>query len=190
MIPDTLSSEDRMSLLALARQAIHQAVSGEELEPIEVIKLSPCLQEVGTAFVTITIGGVLRGCIGGLEATRPLAEDVQEHAAAAALNDYRFHPLTFDEVDQIKIEISRLTPLQPVQYTSPDELLEFLTPFVDGVVVRDEYRRSTFLPQVWEKLPDPEDFLNHLCTKMGGPYDLWRIKPLQVWIYQVEEFHE
>jgi AmmeMemoRadiSam system protein A len=125
-----------------------------------------------------------------MEAYQSLAEDVQEHAVAAALNDYRFYTVEAGEVDRLEIEISRLTPPQPLPYEDPQDLIARLRPGIDGVLIRDGLRRATFLPQVWEKLPQPEDFLDHLCLKMGAPGNLWRSRHLDVSIYQVEEFHE
>ncbi len=125
-----------------------------------------------------------------MEAYQPLVEDVREHAAGAALQDYRFPPLEPGELDWLEIEISRLTSPQPLPYNTSDELVKKLRPGIDGVILRDGLHRATFLPQVWEKLPDPAVFLDHLCAKMGASSNLWRYKPLQVYIYQVEEFHE
>lgn len=187
---DSLSPEEKKLLLELARQALVQGVNGVRLSPLDLESLPPALREPGATFVTLTIGGELRGCVGALEAYQPLAEDVREHAVAAALQDYRFPPVTPAEVDDIKIEISRLTPPQPLEYDSPQDLLKKLRPGVDGVILRDGPRRATFLPQVWEKLPDPAQFLSHLCAKMGVDGSLWRYKKLRVYTYQVEEFHE
>jgi AmmeMemoRadiSam system protein A len=106
------------------------------------------------------------------------------------MDDYRFTPVSPDEVAQLAIEISRLTIPQSLQYRQPAELLAALKPDVDGVILRDGIRRATFLPQVWEKLPDPASFLSHLCQKMGTPSDLWQRKIMQVFTYQVEEFEE
>jgi AmmeMemoRadiSam system protein A len=157
---------------------------------LELGSYSPLLQQNGASFVTLTIEGELRGCIGALEAYQPLVEDVSEHAVAAALDDYRFMPVSVDELDLIQIEISRLTPPQPLVYTDAEDLVAHLNPGRDGVILKDGMRRATFLPQVWEKLPDPAQFLGNLCEKMGAPYQLWQRKQLQVLIYQVEEFHE
>jgi len=125
-----------------------------------------------------------------LEPYQPLAEDVREHAVAAALQDYRFPNVGPEELTQIEIEVSRLTSPIPLAYTTPEDLLSKLRPGIDGVLLHDGSRRATFLPQVWDKLPDPADFLDNLCYKMGAPSDLWRKKHLDVSIYQVEEFHE
>lgn len=187
---DTLSPQERSLLLSLARQAITNAITGEPPQPLDMDSLPSALKQPGATFVTLTRKGELRGCIGALEAYQPLALDVCEHAIAAALQDYRFLPLQPDELPDLEIEISRLTSPQPLKYQGPDELLECLRPGIDGVVIRDGLRRATFLPQVWDKLPDPVDFLEHLCNKMGATPDLWRHKRLQVYTYQVEEFRE
>ena len=185
-----LSEEEKRILLRLAREAIEAAVNRRPLPSLDWGALPPRLREPGATFVTLTRRGQLRGCIGALEAYQPLAEDVREHAIAAALEDYRFPPVRPEEVPELKIEISYLTPLQPLEYTSPEDLLRKLRPGVDGVVIRDGFRRATFLPQVWEKLPEPARFLDNLCLKMGAPRNLWRTKPLEVFTYQVEDFHE
>lgn len=185
-----LSPAERQTLLKLARQSIERAVAKRPLPRLNLEEFSPALRENGASFVTLTIQGELRGCIGALEAYQPLVQDVCEHAAAAALEDYRFYPVTPAEVPLLNIEISRLTPPQPLEYQQPAELLARLRPGVDGVILRDGIRRATFLPQVWEKIPKPEEFLSHLCLKMGASANLWRQRPLQVFTYQVEEFHE
>jgi AmmeMemoRadiSam system protein A len=190
MSNERLSDEEKQILLRLAREAIEAAVNRRPLPPLDLNSLPPRLREPGVAFVTLTRRGQLRGCIGALEPYQPLAEDVREHAVAAALEDYRFPPVRPEELPEISIEISRLTPLQPLEYDSPEDLLRKLRPGVDGVVLRDGFRRATFLPQVWEKLPDPARFLDNLCLKMGAPRNLWRQKKLEVFTYQVEEFHE
>ena len=115
---------------------------------------------------------------------------MREHAVAAALQDYRFPPVRPTELANIEIEISRLTVPTPLAYTTPDDLLAKLHPGLDGIILRDGVRRATFLPQVWEKIPERTEFMEQLCLKMGAPHDLWRRKHLDVLVYQVEEFHE
>ena len=190
MSGDQLTPEERSVLLKQARQALTLGVSGRPLDALNLEDFSARLREPGVTFVTLTINGQLRGCVGALEPYQPLIEDVREHAVAAALRDFRFSPVRSDELNQISIEVSRLTPPQPLDYETPDDLLTKLRPGIDGVVLSDGLRRATFLPQVWEKLPTPEVFLEHLCQKMGAPTDLWRKKHLEVFVYQVEEFHE
>jgi len=182
-----LTQEEKQALLRLARQTLELG-SIPEIDPDT---LSPRLREPGATFVTLTNrDGSLRGCIGALEAYQPLARDVCEHTLAASREDYRFAPVRLQELPEIRIEISRLTTPAPLHYNRPEELLRQLRPGIHGVILRDGARRATFLPQVWEKLPTPEEFLDHLCLKMGSPSGLWRHRVLRVEIYQVEEFHE
>lgn len=185
-----LTKEEQFQLLRLARDALVKGVAGESLPPIDLLGLPKHLQEDGASFVTLTLDGNLRGCIGTLEPYQPLAQDVREHAVAAALKDYRFPPVNSSEVARIHIEISRLTPPQSLPYKDSEDLLLKLRPGIDGVVLKDNWKRATFLPQVWEKIPDPKEFLSHLCNKMGVPVDTWRKRKLDVLVYRVEEFHE
>ena len=185
-----LSPDERSILLRIARQAIEKAVDQEPIEPLDLPSLTAQLQAAGASFVTLTNMGELRGCIGALQAYQPLVLDVQEHAIAAAMEDYRFPPVSREEVPLLEIEISRLTPSYPLEYSNGEDLLNQLRPGVDGVILRNGIQRATFLPQVWEQVPNPEDFLTHLCLKMGAPGDLWRRQLLRVETYQVEEFRE
>lgn len=187
---ETLTDGEKQTLLRLAREAMECAVKGKSLPPLDVQSLTPALNENGASFVTLTIDSELRGCIGALEAHQPLAEDVREHAIAAAVQDPRFPPVRENELNRIKLEVSRLTAPHLLEYASSDDLLKKLNPHVDGVILKDNFRRATFLPQVWEKIPDPAEFLSHLCQKMGVRANLWRETKLQVYVYQVEEFHE
>ncbi len=185
-----LSDDEKRTLLRLAREALERSVRRQPLPRIDKTSLTPALRAEGASFITLTEDGQLRGCIGALEPYQPLADDVREHAIAAALQDYRFPPVRPNELPKIEIEISRLTPPQPLEYTSPEDLLAALHPNLDGIILRDGSRRATFLPQVWQQIPEKADFLNQLCVKMGAARDLWRHKHLEVLIYQVEEFHE
>jgi AmmeMemoRadiSam system protein A len=191
MMPEqSLSEADRAFLLNLARLTIENFLHNKPKPKLDKNALNPALREDGACFVTLTINGYLRGCVGALEAYQSLAEDVCEHAIAAAFQDYRFPPVQLSEVNRLKIEISRLTKPEPIDYIDPSDLLHKLKPNIDGVVIRDGMRRATFLPQVWEKIPDREEFLEQLCMKMGSEPDLWRKKKLEVLTYRVEEFHE
>jgi len=187
---DKLTLEEQQTLLRMAREAMEHGVRGEKLPTLNTETLSAHLRENGASFITLTVRGQLRGCIGALEAYQPLAEDVREHAVAAALEDPRFPPVREDELSRIQIEVSRLTRPIPLNYKDADDLVSKLRPHVDGVILRDGYRRATFLPQVWEKIPDPVEFLNNLCYKMGMSENLWRSKHPEVLTYHVEEFHE
>lgn len=187
---DKLTLEEQQTLLRIAREAMICRVKGEALPPLDVAPLTERLRAEGASFVTLTIRGTLRGCIGALDAYQPLAEDVREHAVSAALEDPRFPPVREGELGAIQIEISRLTRPHPLEYKDAADLLSKLKPHVDGVILRDGIRRATFLPQVWEKIPQPGEFMDNLCYKMGANYDLWRKKHLEALTYQVEEFHE
>ena len=187
---DPLSDGEKQTLLHLAREALECGVRRKLIPPLDKSLLSVALRENGASFVTLTVNGNLRGCIGTLEAYQSLAEDVREHAVAAALEDPRFSPVTESELSRIQLEISRLTAPILLEYSSSEDMLRKLRPYVDGVIVTDGRRRATFLPQVWEKLPDPVEFLDALCSKMGARHNLWRDTKLQVYVYQVEEFHE
>ncbi len=187
---DQLTQEEKQTLLRLAREALRQGISGRGVPAIHMEALTPTLRADGASFVTLTIGGQLRGCIGALEPYQPLAADVCEHAVAAALEDPRFPPVSPKELDSIEIEISRLTFPKDLVYSDADDLLSQLRPHTDGVIVRDGFRRATFLPQVWDKIPDKAEFMDNLCYKMGEPPETWRRKHLDVQLYQVEEFRE
>jgi AmmeMemoRadiSam system protein A len=185
-----LTSEEKKFLLGLAREAMTDAVTSNRKKELNLEQVPEILKQNGASFVTLTISRELRGCIGTLEAFQPLYQDVQEHAVQSALEDYRFPPVSPEELPIISIEISHLTAPVPLPYSKPMDLPELLHPHIDGVILKDGYRRATFLPQVWEQLPDAPMFLSHLCQKMGAAPDLWRHKVLDVSIYHVEEFSE
>jgi len=187
---NALTTEEKQVLLRLARSAVECAVRGGDLPQVDLEAVPPHLREPGASFVTLTIQGELRGCIGSLEPSEPLALDVRERAVAAALEDPRFMPVRPEELGRIEIEISRLTLPTDLEYSDATDLVKKLRPHVDGVILRDGRHRATFLPQVWEKIPDTAAFLDQLCAKMGVMPDTWRNRNLQVQIYQVEEFHE
>jgi AmmeMemoRadiSam system protein A len=187
---EKLSLADQKQLLKIARDSIELAVRNDKKLPIQIEKYSLLLQQKGASFVTLTLNGHLRGCIGTLEAYQPLALDVCEHAIQAALEDPRFPPVRESELEQIHIEVSRLTEPIPFPYQTPQGLLKGLHPGKDGVVLRLGHRSATYLPQVWEQIPAPADFLSELCLKMGAPADTWQREQMQVSTYQVEEFNE
>jgi len=185
-----LTEEEKKILLKIARDTLNVTAAQQPLPKIQINELPTSLQEIGASFVTLTIEGRLRGCIGTLKPYQPLALDVQEHAAAASSEDPRFPRVIPSEVPNIEIEISRLSPTRELEYSDAEDLIRKLRPEVDGVLIRDGIQRATFLPQVWEKVHSPEEFLEHLCLKMGSPPNLWREKHLVVHVYQVEEFRE
>lgn len=183
----SLSREDQGFLLELARASIEAGLDGgEPLDP-DVEQFPSGLMVPGATFVTLHLNGRLRGCVGSFEAHRSLLEDVAKNAYAAAFRDYRFSPLTRDELDGLDIHISLLTPMDPLNAGSREELIEALRPGLDGLLVEDPPHRSTFLPQVWESLPDPEDFLAELFIKAGLPRNHWS-DTLVFARYRVEEF--
>lgn len=186
----SLSPADRQYLLKLARETIARHLRGEGPSPVDLDALSESLTRDGASFVTLTKHGQLRGCIGSLEPRRPLALDVRENGLGAAFHDPRFPPVRPGELDDLHVEISTLSIPQPLPYDGPDDLIAKLRPGVDGVIIERGWNRATFLPQVWEKLPDPHQFLQHLCLKAFLPDDAYRYPGLDVYTYQVEKFEE
>jgi hypothetical protein len=157
------------ALLTIARNAIAHHFGLPTRPPGEL----PELAEPGATFVTLTRNGQLRGCIGSLEAHRPLLVDVGENAFAAAFRDHRFAPLTADELATTRVEVSLLTPAEAFPVVDEADAIARLQPAVDGLVLAHRQRRATFLPQVWESLPDPRQFLAQLKLKAGLPADFW-----------------
>ncbi|MEJ2447966.1 MAG: AmmeMemoRadiSam system protein A [Anaerolineales bacterium] len=185
-----LSLREKKLLLQIARDAISRALQAEGQRDLDAEDFPSQLKEPGASVVTLTINGVLRGCIGSIEASQPLIIDVRDRALAAAFEDPRFPPLSSQELSEVEIEISVLTSPERLNYQDPVELPDLLQPGVDGVILRHQYRRATFLPQVWETLTSPELFLGRLCQKMGMPADSWKRYHLEVETYQVEKFTE
>jgi len=157
------------TLLAIARGAI--AMQLGNLPPS--FDESEWLNEPGATFVTLSCTGALRGCIGSLVAQRPLRIDVASNALAAAFSDPRFEPLSVREYHALEVEVSLLSPMQPLTVESENHALTRLRPGVDGVLLEYGRQRGTFLPQVWEQLPEPRAFLAHLKQKAGLPADFW-----------------
>lgn len=166
---DRPDEEKGATLLKLARAEIASKLG----QPGAASTQSDWLAEPGATFVTLTRHGELRGCIGTLEAHRPLGVDVRENAVAAAFRDPRFMPLSRTEFDEIRVEVSLLSPTEPLAVDDEVAALAALRPHVDGVVFEYGHYRSTFLPQVWEQLPEPAEFLAHLKRKAGLPVDFW-----------------
>jgi AmmeMemoRadiSam system protein A len=156
-------------LLAIARAAIAHELGRKERSPED----GPWLHEPGATFVTLRQGGDLRGCIGSLEPRRPLVQDVKANAVSAAFRDPRFRPLELAELDRTRVEVSLLSPLEPIPFQDEAQALAQLEPGVHGVTFEYGYHRSTFLPQVWEELPDIHEFIAHLKQKAGLPPDFW-----------------
>ena len=181
-------------LVQLARQTLMQelgkAVSPDESEKVQKSLLDQCYQTYCGTFVTLKINDQLRGCIGNLTANEPLSEGVRKNTVNAAFHDPRFPPLTKQELEKVDIEVSILTEPLPLEYVDGEDLLARLRVDIDGVIIRKGHASATFLPQVWEQLPDPEEFLEHLCMKAGLSSDAWRKNKLDVLTYQVQYFEE
>jgi AmmeMemoRadiSam system protein A len=184
-----LPSEDQQTLLKIASQAVRAIASNHQPSKLDLSHLPTRLIEKGASFVTLTNRGILRGCIGSIDPRMPLAEDVQLHAVDAASRDYRFCPVCEEELEEIELEISVLSPTTTLDYQEPSQLPIKLRPGIDGVLLQTGMHRSTFLPQVWEKIPEPTQFLTALCLKARLPGDYWRQEILNIQIYQVLSFH-
>jgi len=157
------------ALLTIARSAIAERLDlGSSVEPSD-----PALTQLGATFVTLHSYGALRGCIGSLEPVRPLGVDVRENALAAAFRDPRFPPLTARELDATSVDVSLLSPAQRLVVTDEEDLMRQLRPGIDGLILEHDGRRATFLPQVWESIPDPRDFVAALKEKAGWPQGFW-----------------
>ncbi len=164
-----MSIEQGHILLQIARSAIGSALG----QPLGAPADAPWLQAAGATFVTLTQAGELRGCIGTLEAHRPLLDDVKANALAAAFRDPRFPPLRHAELSYTLIEVSLLSASEPIAFESEQHALAQLRPGVDGLIFEYGHFRGTFLPQVWEQLPDPEIFMAHLKRKAGLAPNFW-----------------
>ncbi len=179
--------EHQNLLLQIARDAISQGLAGENGPFLEDVPDE--LMEERATFVTLEIGGRLRGCIGMLEACRPLAEDVVHNACAAAFRDPRFPSLSRKEFGSVEIHISVLSPPEEITFSDEADLLAQIRPGIDGLILQEGYQRGTFLPSVWEELPEKEPFLAHLKMKAGLPETYWS-DTLRVFRYTTEYFGE
>ena len=186
------NEQQGQALIALARKTITEKLAGRVADSDD---LKPALQDEGLqlhcgTFVTLKISNQLRGCIGNLTSSQSVIEGVKHNAINAAFHDPRFSPLSRAELDRTVIEISILSEPQPLEYRDGRDLVEKLRIYVDGVIIRKGHASATFLPQVWEQLPRPEDFLGNLCRKAGLPSDAWKNSELEVLTYQVQHFEE
>lgn len=192
-MPEQLTKEQGRTLLDLARATLIKELGEDQSKiPADLDQRlqDPALdQRLGT-FVTLHLNTSLRGCIGSLEGTEPLRDNIKNNTLNAALRDPRFPPLGPNELPEVDIEISVLTSPAPLEYSSPQDLVNKLRPGVDGVILKKGMAQSTFLPQVWEQLPQPEAFLSNLCLKAGLPAEAWKQGEVQVFTYQVQSFAE
>jgi AmmeMemoRadiSam system protein B/AmmeMemoRadiSam system protein A len=186
----SLNEEQGQKLLKLARQTIAERLGKRSIKVDPDSMTDSVFKEKRGTFVTLTINKQLRGCIGNLDSTDSIVEGIERNAVNAAFRDPRFPPLKAKELERVDIEVSILTDPQPLEYRDGKDLLSKLCVNVDGVILRKGAYSATFLPQVWEQLPQPEKFLSHLCTKAGLPSDTWEKGHLEILTYQVQYFEE
>lgn len=180
-----LNVDHQNFLLDLARQSIRHGLTHGKPVPVNMDQMPPELSVKRATFVTLEKKGELRGCIGCLEAIRPLAMDIAVNAYAAAVHDSRFPPVTADEIDELEIHLSLLTPAEPIAFSSETDLISQLRPGLDGLILEEGVLRGTFLPVVWETLPEPKAFLRHLKLKAGLPALYWS-STLRIYRYRTE----
>jgi AmmeMemoRadiSam system protein A len=173
------------TLLALARAAVSESLEGPQVQ----VPSEPWLAEPGACFVTLRKEGELRGCIGSLEAHRPLAQDLIENARGAAHRDPRFSPLQRNELDRVRFEVSLLSPLEPLEVKTEQEAIAALRPDRDGVLLQWGPYRGVFIPKMWKQLPDPLEFLAFLRRKAGlSPHEWY--PGTQLWRFTAEDWSE
>jgi AmmeMemoRadiSam system protein A len=184
---------ERRELLALARASIESTLSHGratlELAPFTPAQLPPALTVRRSSFVTLRRGEELRGCCGSLDGARRLAEDVWRNAWAAAFNDYRFKPLTAAEWPHMNVHLSLLTVPERLDIAAEEQLLATLRPSIDGLILESDTGRATSLPDVWEQIPDPLQFVRQLKMKAGWPATFWSSR-VRCWRYTTESFGE
>ncbi len=174
-------------LLGLAAGSIqHGLENGKPFPPAEAETLDPDLAKPGASFVTLKKTGKLRGCIGTSKAHRPLAHDVADNGFRAAFKDPRFPAVTAEEIEDLVLSLSVLSPQSPMAFSGEEEFLENLRPHMDGLVIEDLKRRALFLPSVWSQLPEPKTFVEHLKSKAGLPKDHWS-DTFKAWRFVAEE---
>lgn len=182
-----LNDAERRLLVQLAHSAISHGLTHDRPLTVSLRDYPQHLRAPGASFVTLHYRNQLRGCIGSLEAQRPLLEDIACNAHAAAFHDPRFLPVTPAELDDLTIHIAILQPAQVLTFHSETELLRQLRPGIDGLILQEGTHRATFLPSVWESLPEPREFLRQLKRKAGLSEDHWS-DSMQAWRYTTESF--
>lgn len=183
-----LNEEEQHTLIDLARKTLEQYLQDGTYPKVDESQFSEKLKEKMACFVTLNKYGMLRGCIGNLTPENLLYRSVMENAVNAAVQDPRFPPVTYEELSEITIEISVLTTPEKIAYTGTADLLQKIEG--KGVIITAGFRRATYLPQVWEQLPDPEEFISNLCRKAGLPADFWKEGTLDVYVYTAQVFGE
>ncbi len=185
MARTSLNEAQQQQLLTVAKNSIqHGLTTGKPLK-VHLDDFPAELTALRATFVTLQKHGQLRGCIGMLTAVRPLVEDIAENAFSAAFRDPRFPELVVSELNELDIHISILTPSEPINFSSEQDLLSQLQPYVDGLILQEGHARGTFLPSVWEQLPEPKQFLRHLKQKAGLPPDYWS-DSIKIYRYHTE----
>jgi AmmeMemoRadiSam system protein A len=184
------NGEEKKFLLKLARNTLDEYLKNGGMPKIDEKELTHTMKVEYGCFVTLNLNGKLRGCIGYLQPVKPLYKAVMENAVNAATNDPRFRAVKHEELKDIKIEISILSSLDDLEFDSPNELLSKLVPMRDGVILKIGMSSATFLPQVWESLPNKTDFLSQLSLKSGNMPDAWKGKGVEVFTYFADVFEE
>ena len=189
-----MSPEQGQLLVKLARHTLSQQLSKQipqkEIDSLNTSLTDPCFNSSCGTFVTLTIDGKLRGCIGNLTSNASVVSGVRQNAINAAFHDPRFSSLSLPELDRVSIEVSILSEPRPLDYREPADLLNKIRPHIDGVILRKGSASATFLPQVWEQIRKPQNFLAQLCLKAGLAADAWQQSKLEVSTYQVQHFKE
>jgi AmmeMemoRadiSam system protein A len=189
-----LSLEQGQLLVKLARHTLSEhllkKIPQKEIDSLNAALTDPCFNSSCGTFVTLTIDGKLRGCIGNLTSNESMVSGVRRNAINAAFHDPRFSSLSLSELDRVSIEVSILSEPRPLYYREAADLLKKIRPHIDGVILRKDIASATFLPQVWEQIQQPQDFLAQLCLKAGLASDAWQQSKLEVSTYQVQYFEE
>ena len=188
--PVKLAPPDAERLLLLARSTLVKTATGQALPKPDPDSMRPRLLEHRACFATLRNRGALRGCVGNLIASKALFEAVVDSVSGAARRDSRFSPVSADELESIRIELSLLTEPTPLHCDSPAALLEALQPHRHGVMLRIGNHTSTFLPKVWDDIPDKEEFLARLCAKGGFEPTAWRAENAAISVYEAEVIEE
>ena len=169
----SLTADEQRQLLNVAAMSIRSHLETGRVPEVSPSDYPPALREPRATFVTLRIDGTLRGCMGSLVARVPLVCDCAHNACAAAFRDPRFPAVSWDELDQLEIHVSVLSPPEPLEFSSQADLLSRIRPGTDGLILYENGHRGTLLPAVWEQIREPREFLSHLKRKAGLPADYW-----------------
>lgn len=185
-----MKQKDKKYLLELARRTLEKYFQNKDILQIEIDDLSDSLKEKKGVFISLWENETLRGCVGCLEGIKPIFEMVIENSLASALFDSRFLPVKKEELNKIKIEISIIEPLKKIGFSNNEGLIKHLKKNQPGILIKKGAHQATFLPQVWEDLKTPEEFLSHLCSKAGMKEDCWKNIDFEIYQYQANVFKE